>query len=376
MSRARLIACVLLPFAAGYYLGTSWSLQGLWGAPWLRDVDGLDRAGVVQHLSVMAVVVCVSALLLGMVADRLRHVGIKTELLLATTLATSMLAQCALVGQWPLPSIVSWAVIAAAGAATVLSFAILGEYFPKQVSGRANAALNLLHVGGAFVLQSGLGFIIALWPQTQGTYPAEAHQAAVGTMLLLQFAALAWIAFPRRTTAPVIAHGARGSMSMSLVRQALPTVRHATVGHRAQHVLLLRKQSAHWRLAAADGNMEIVTPGATSLGLFISAALVLLLVPGPAVLYIFARSIEQGQLAGFVSILGIHTATLVHVAAAALGLSAILASSALAFSLIKYAGAAYLIWLGLRKIFGRIEAPDVAVTLARSQGPNRTPARR
>lgn len=122
--------------------------------------------------------------------------------------------------------------------------------------------------------------------------------------------------------------------------------------------------------------MEIVTPGATSLGLFISAALVLLLVPGPAVLYIFARSVEQGQLAGFVSILGIHTATLEHVAAAALGLSAILASSALAFSLIKYAGAAYLIWLGLRKIFGRIEAPDVAVTLARSQGPNRTPASR
>ncbi len=231
-------------------IGTSWSLQGLWAAPWLRDVDGLDRAGVVHHLTAMAVVVCVSALLLGMVADRLRRVGIKTELLLATTLATSMLAQCALVGQWPLPSFVSWAVIAAAGAATVLSFAILGEYFPKQVSGRANAALNLLHVGGAFVLQSGLGFIIALWPQTQGTYPAEAHQAAVGTMLVLQFAALAWFAFPRRTTAPVMAHGARGSMSMSLVRQALPTVRHATVGHRAQHVHLLRKQSAHWRLAA------------------------------------------------------------------------------------------------------------------------------
>ena len=109
--------------------------------------------------------------------------------------------------------------------------------------------------------------------------------------------------------------------------------------------------------------MEIVIPGAANLGLFVSAALVLLLVPGPAVLYIFARSVEQGRLAGFVSILGIHTATLVHVAAAALGLSAILASSALAFSLIKYAGAAYLIWLGLKKIFSRIEARDVDVTL-------------
>jgi threonine/homoserine/homoserine lactone efflux protein len=109
--------------------------------------------------------------------------------------------------------------------------------------------------------------------------------------------------------------------------------------------------------------MEIVTPGAANLGLFVSAALVLLLIPGPAVLYIVARSVEQGRLAGFISDLGIHTATLVHVAAAALGLSALLASSAVAFSVVKYAGAAYLIWLGLKKIFGRIEAPDIDVTL-------------
>jgi threonine/homoserine/homoserine lactone efflux protein len=104
--------------------------------------------------------------------------------------------------------------------------------------------------------------------------------------------------------------------------------------------------------------MEIVIPGAANIGLFATAALVLLVIPGPAVLYIVARSIEQGRLAGFVSDLGIHAATLVHVAAAAFGLSAILASSSVAFSAVKYAGAAYLIWLGLRKIFGRAEAPD------------------
>jgi threonine/homoserine/homoserine lactone efflux protein len=95
--------------------------------------------------------------------------------------------------------------------------------------------------------------------------------------------------------------------------------------------------------------------------------LVLLLIPGPAVLYIVGRSVEQGRFAGFVSDLGIHTATLVHVVAAVLGLSAILASSALAFSVVKYAGAAYLVWLGLKKIFGRIEASSVNVTL-RSHG--------
>jgi threonine/homoserine/homoserine lactone efflux protein len=106
--------------------------------------------------------------------------------------------------------------------------------------------------------------------------------------------------------------------------------------------------------------MEFVTPGATNLGLFILASLAFLLVPGPAVLYIVTHSIEQGRLAGFVSDVGIHAATLVHVAAAALGLSALLASSALAFSVVQYAGAAYLVWLGLKKIFGRAEAFDDA----------------
>jgi threonine/homoserine/homoserine lactone efflux protein len=81
-------------------------------------------------------------------------------------------------------------------------------------------------------------------------------------------------------------------------------------------------------------SMDLVTPGAANVGLFVSAALVLLITPGPAVLYIVARSAEQGRLAGFVSDLGIHSATLVHVLAAAFGLSALLASSALAFSVV------------------------------------------
>jgi threonine/homoserine/homoserine lactone efflux protein len=109
--------------------------------------------------------------------------------------------------------------------------------------------------------------------------------------------------------------------------------------------------------------MNVVIPNAANLGLFISAALVLLLVPGPAVLYIFARSVEQGRHAGLVSILGIHTATLVHIAGAAAGISAVLAASAVAFGLVKYAGAAYIIWLGLRKIFGTSETMEASAPM-------------
>jgi len=84
--------------------------------------------------------------------------------------------------------------------------------------------------------------------------------------------------------------------------------------------------------------------------LFMGAALVLLLVPGPAVLYITARSASQGRLAGLVSVLAIETANFIQAIAAALGLSAILLSSALAFDVVKYLGAAYLIYLGIRKL--------------------------
>jgi threonine/homoserine/homoserine lactone efflux protein len=91
-------------------------------------------------------------------------------------------------------------------------------------------------------------------------------------------------------------------------------------------------------------------PDASTLSLFAFAALVLCLTPGPAVLYIVARSLDQGRLAGVVSTLGIALGSLFHVAAAALGLSALLVSSALAFSTLKYAGALYLVYLGVRNL--------------------------
>jgi|SRR5271168_267279 len=91
-------------------------------------------------------------------------------------------------------------------------------------------------------------------------------------------------------------------------------------------------------------------PGHSSLMFFVSAALVLLAIPGPAVFYIVGRTIGQGRSAGLVSALGIAVGTFIHVAAAAVGLSALLISSALAFSAVKYLGAAYLIYLGIQKL--------------------------
>ena len=88
----------------------------------------------------------------------------------------------------------------------------------------------------------------------------------------------------------------------------------------------------------------------SSLLLFVTGAALLLVIPGPAVTYVVSRSIGHGRAAGLVSVTGIVVGTLLHVTAATLGLSALLASSALAFQFIKYLGAAYLIYLGIRTL--------------------------
>jgi threonine/homoserine/homoserine lactone efflux protein len=94
-------------------------------------------------------------------------------------------------------------------------------------------------------------------------------------------------------------------------------------------------------------------PSAHTTALFAVTALALLVIPGPAVLYIVTRSIDQGRRAGLASVVGIHTGTIVHVAAAAAGLSALLLASASAFTALKLAGAAYLVALGVRKLMHR-----------------------
>jgi threonine/homoserine/homoserine lactone efflux protein len=99
-------------------------------------------------------------------------------------------------------------------------------------------------------------------------------------------------------------------------------------------------------------------PSFEALVVFTAAALLLIVTPGPAVLFIVARSLEQGRRGGLVSALGVATGGLFHVAGAALGLSALLMSSALAFSVVKWAGGGYLIVLGLRTLFGRDHAHE------------------
>jgi MFS family permease len=234
-------------------VGTSFSLQGLWAAPWLTDVAGLDRSTVVEHLILMAAVLSASALLLGVLAERLRRAGMPTETFLAGTLSLSMAAQLALLLGAPVPSHLLFAIIAAAGAAPVLSFAILARYFPKEVAGRANAALGVLNMGTAFGLQCLAGVIIAQWAAADGHYPAEAHQAAMGTGLGLQLIALALFLAPRRQPKqmPMSVAVARALGLDPSIAAAMPARYAAALSAWRQHVAHTSRQVTAWRFAAA-----------------------------------------------------------------------------------------------------------------------------
>lgn len=89
---------------------------------------------------------------------------------------------------------------------------------------------------------------------------------------------------------------------------------------------------------------------ATTAWLFLTAAVLLVVIPGPGVLYVVARSVDQGRRAGLVSVLGVGIGNFIQVLLAALGLSALIASSALAFDVIRIAGGLYLIWLGINRL--------------------------
>lgn len=109
-------------------------------------------------------------------------------------------------------------------------------------------------------------------------------------------------------------------------------------------------------------------PSVHSFGLFFTAALILAVTPGPGIFYVLTRSLSGGRRDGVASSFGTAVGGLAHVLAAALGLSAILATSALAFSIIKWIGAAYLIYLGIRMLMNQnVHVPDESLSHTTTQ---------
>ncbi|PPQ19437.1 MFS transporter [Bradyrhizobium sp. AC87j1] len=186
-------------------VGSSWSLQGLWASPWLTDVEGLDRASVVRQLFIMSIMLSGGAWLFGMTVHHIKRRGIGAETILTIVAVLFIAAELALILRAPLPSILPWSVVAIAGTTTVVSFAVIADYFPPELAGRANGALNVLHFGWAFLAQSATGLILEQWPANDGHRSVQAYQVAFGLNVALQIATLVWFALPwRQSVAPWI----------------------------------------------------------------------------------------------------------------------------------------------------------------------------
>ncbi|WGR70305.1 MULTISPECIES: MFS transporter [unclassified Bradyrhizobium] len=177
-------------------IGSAWSLQGLWASPWLTDVEGLDRASLVRQLLTMSIVLSCGAWLFGTTVHYIKRRGIGAETILVMVTVLFVAAELALILRAPLPSIVPWSVVAIVGTATVASFAVIADYFPPELAGRANGALNVLHFGWAFLAQFGTGLILEEWSANGGHRPVQAYQVAFGLNIALQIAALVWFALP------------------------------------------------------------------------------------------------------------------------------------------------------------------------------------
>lgn len=173
-------------------ISTAWAVQGLWAGPWLADVDGLNRAEIVRHLFVMAVALSATALLLGIGADRLRSRGVRPQNLFCCVAILFVCAELMLILDFRSFSYTLWAVVAGVGGATVLSYSILAEYFSKEIAAQANAALNVFHIGGAFLLQEVMGWVIDRWPDHAGHYPSLAYKTALALIVILQVIAILW----------------------------------------------------------------------------------------------------------------------------------------------------------------------------------------
>lgn len=177
-------------------VGSAWSLQGLWASPWLTDVEGLNRASLVGQLFMMSIVLSGGAWLFGTTVHCIRRRGVGAEPVLAVLAVLFIAAELTLILRVPLPSILPWCVVAIVGAATVVSFAVMADYFPPELAGRANGALNVLHFGCAFLAQYVTGLILEQWSAEDGHRSILAYQVAFGLNVAVQIAALVWFALP------------------------------------------------------------------------------------------------------------------------------------------------------------------------------------
>lgn len=168
------------------------ALLGLWAGPWLRDVAGLERAAIGQHLSIAAVSFGLGGVVFGTLSERLARRGVSVESTYLAGCGATALALLPLalgITLWPA---LTWCLFIACAAAGTLAYAVLTARFPAELTGRVLTAVNVLTMACAFAFQAGVGAVIGVWTAVDGRYAAQGYRAAFGVVLLLQVGSLLW----------------------------------------------------------------------------------------------------------------------------------------------------------------------------------------
>ena len=186
----------LLASTAGSHI----AIQTLWAGPWFRDVAGLDRIGVANHLMVVAIAFFVGILLTSAVADWFVRRGVDLLTVMLGFIAVFLLSELAIVLQWTSLNLLMWVVFGMTGQVAVLAYPWLASYFGAALSGRAQTAMNLVLFLAAFGAQYAIGAIIDLFPTTPGGgYHPTGYQVGFGVFLAAQLLALIWYLLGRRS---------------------------------------------------------------------------------------------------------------------------------------------------------------------------------
>jgi MFS family permease len=173
--------------------GAYQAMQGLWLAPWLTDIGGLDRAAMAAHMFTTALAYAIGALFYGWLADFLADRGLSRLGLYKLGTASGVLAFIAIAfdlvaARMPLLMIYGFSSISAA-----LAYALLTRQFPPEMTGRVNTAANVAFFSISFLFQVGIGVVLRLFPVVDGRYATEGYMLAFGLIAAVQCAVLAWL---------------------------------------------------------------------------------------------------------------------------------------------------------------------------------------
>jgi MFS family permease len=178
--------------------GSHIAIQTLWAGPWFRDVAGLDRIGVANHLMVMAIAFLVGIISSGVVADWLGRRGVDLLTVMLGFLAVFFVSQLAIVLELTSITLPVWFLFGMFGQVAVLAYPWLSSHYGAALSGRTNTAVNLLLFLTAFAVQYAIGAIIDLFPSTAEGYSPEGYRWSFGVFLALQLVTLIWYLSGRR----------------------------------------------------------------------------------------------------------------------------------------------------------------------------------